>query len=266
MGDDLDIIAKMRNGQLQGGGFSGWGMAMACPNMAIMELPLLFNNYNEVEYVYSKIRPRLNKWFEKNGYHLLCLVEQDFDLLYSVKHELKTPQDLKKSRILTWYGQLEEAALKALGASPLPVRVPEVASSVRTGVVDAFVSPAIWAIGTQMYTVMKYINPLRIRYSPAGIVVTTRAWNQLPKELQAAIDKYAFSIEKEFRQKVRESNEKCYKAMIKFGMKETKMTSAELDVFKERLFPVWDKFVGKFYSKDDLAEIKKFLAEYRANH
>jgi len=65
MGDDLDIIAKMRNGQLQGGGFSGWGMAMACPNMAIMELPLLFNNYNEVEYVYSKIRPRLNKWFEK---------------------------------------------------------------------------------------------------------------------------------------------------------------------------------------------------------
>ncbi|PKN37187.1 MAG: C4-dicarboxylate ABC transporter substrate-binding protein [Deltaproteobacteria bacterium HGW-Deltaproteobacteria-2] len=265
MGDDQDILAKMRNMQLQGGAFSGQGLVMACPEIALMELPFLFENYDEVEYVYSKLRPRISQWFEKRGYHLIVLAEQDFDQIYSTKIPIKTPDDFRNSRVLTWYGPLEERTLKALGASPLPIRVPEVAASIRTGVCDAFISPGIWAVGTQMYTVMKYINPMHIRYSPAGGVIMLSTWNILPKDLQVAIDNYAITVEKEFRQKVRESNEKCLKAMYKYGMKEVKMTPAEIDVLKKKLAPVWDEFAAKgYYSKAELAEVKGLLAEFRA--
>ncbi|KUG24570.1 trap-type c4-dicarboxylate transport system, periplasmic component [hydrocarbon metagenome] len=265
MGDDQDILAKLRNGQLQGGGFSGQGMVMACPEMALLELPFLFENYDEVEYIYSKLRPRISQWFEKRGYHLVLLAEQDFDQVYSTKIPIKTPDDFKNSRVLTWYGPLEERTLKALSASPLPIRVPEVAASIRTGVCNAFISPAIWAVGTQMYTVMKYINPMHIRYSPAGGIVLLSTWNTIPKELRDTIDNYVMSIEKDFRQKVRAGNEKCLKAMYKYGMKEVKMTPAEIDVLKKRLMPVWDEFAAKgYYTKAELAEVKNLLAEYRS--
>lgn len=267
MGDDMDILAKVRNGQLQGGGFSGWGMVLACPEMAIMELPFLFESYDEVEYIYSKLRPRINQWFEKRGYHVVVLAEQDFDQLYSTKIPVKTPDDFKKSRFLTWYGPMEEKTLKALTASPLPIRVPEVAASIRTGVCDAFISPAIWAVGTQMYTVMKYLNPIHIRYSPAGGLIGFSTWKTLPKEIQTAIDEFAMSIEKDFRQKVRASNEKCLKAMYKYGMKEVKMTPAEIDVLKNRLIPLWDEFAEKgYYTKAELNEVKALLAEFRAKN
>jgi len=267
MGDDQDILAKMRNGQLQGGGFTGWGLVLACPEMAIMELPFLFNNYDEVEYIYSKLRPRISQWFEKRGYHLVLLAEQDFDQIYSTKYPIKTPEDFKKSRFLTWYGPVEERTLKALGASPLPIRVPEVAASIRTGVCDAFISPALWAVGTQMYTIMKYINPVHIRYSPAGGVITNQTWNLMPKEAQVAIDYFVMSVEKDFRQKVRAGNEKCIKSMIKYGMKEVKMTPAELDILKKRLVSVWDESAEKgYYSRAELAEVKALLAEYRARN
>jgi TRAP-type C4-dicarboxylate transport system substrate-binding protein len=267
MGDDQDILAKMRNEQLQGGGFSGQGMAMACPDMQLLELPFLFENYNEVEYVYSKIRPRISQWFEKRGYHLLLLAEQDFDQIYSTKREMKTPEDFRNSRVLTWYGPLEEKVLKAMGSSPLPIRVPEVAASIRTGVCDTFISPGIWAVGTQMYTVMKYLNPVHIRYSPAGGCITLKTWNLLPKEFQFIIDNYVLSIEKDFRQKARASNEKCLKAMYKYGVKEVKMTTAEIDVMKKKLMPIWDELADKgAYSKADLAEVKRLLAEYRSKN
>jgi len=267
MGDDQDLLSKLRNGQLQGGGFTGQGLVMACPEMALMELPFMFENYDEVEYIYSKFRPRISQWFEKRGYHLVLLAEQDFDQIYSTKIPIKTPEDFRNSRVLTWYGPLEERTLKALGASPLPIRVPEVAASIRTGVCDAFISPALWAVGTQMYTVMKYINPMRIRYSPAGGIITVKTWNLMPKDLQDTIDKYVMSIEKDFRQKVRVSNDKSLKAMYKYGMKEVKMTPAELDVLKKRLTPVWDEFAAKgYYSKAELAEVKALLAEYRAKN
>jgi len=141
MGDDQDILAKMRNGQLQGAGFSGWGIVMACPEMALMELPFMFENYDEVEYVYFKLRPRINQWFEKRGYHLVLLAEQDFDQIYSTKIPIKTLDDFKNSRVLTWYGPMEERILKALSASPLPIRVPEVAASIRTGSMRCLYQP-----------------------------------------------------------------------------------------------------------------------------
>lgn len=267
MGDDQDILAKMRNMQLHGGAFSGQGLVMACPEMSLMELPFLFDNYDEVEYVYSKLRPRISKWFEKRGYHLILMGEQDFDQIYSTKIPIKTPEDFKNSRVLTWYGPLEERALKAMGASPLPIRVPEIAASIRTGVCDAFITPALWAVGTQMYTIMKYINPIHIRYSPAGGMITISTWNLLPKDVQVAMDNYANAIEKEFRQKVRVSNEKSLKAMYKYGMKEVKMTPAEIEVWKKRLIPIWDEFAAKgYYSKAELEEVKGYLAEFRSKN
>jgi TRAP-type C4-dicarboxylate transport system substrate-binding protein len=89
----------------------------------------------------------------------------------------------------------------------------------------------------------------------------------MPKDLQDTIDNYVMSIEKDFRQKVRASNDKSLKAMYKYGMKEVKMTPAELDVLKKRLMPVWDEFAAKgYYSKAELAEVKALLAEYRAKN
>ena len=265
MGDDQDILAKMRNEQLQGGGFSGQGFLMACPEMALLQLPFLFESYDEVEYVYAKFRPRIGKWFEKQGFHLVLLAEQDFDQIYSTKIPVKTPADFKNSRFLTWYGQLEEKTLKAMGSSPLPIRVPEISASIRTGVCDALICPSIWSVGTQLYTVMKYINPVHVRYSPAGGIVTMKTWNILPPELKEAIDNSVMSVEKEFRQRVRASNEKCLKAMYKYGMKEVKMTPAELDELKKRTLPIWDEFAEKgFYTKAELAEVKALLAEFRS--
>ena len=264
MGDDQDILAKMRNGQLQGGGFSGRGIVMLCPEMTLFALPFLFDNYDEVEYVYSKMKPRINEWFEKRGYHLVLFAEQGFDQIYSTKHEIRTFEDVKKSRFQTWYGPMEEKSLKALGASPIPISPTEISVAVRTGVCDALISPAIWAVGSQFYTVMKYINPVHIRYSPAGGVVSLKAWNNLTREDQIAIDNYVKSMEKEFRQKIRVINEKGIAAMYQHGMKEVKMTPAEIDTWKKKLFPVWDEFADKgYYSKADLDEVKNLLAEFR---
>jgi TRAP-type C4-dicarboxylate transport system substrate-binding protein len=265
MGEEPEILAKMLNGQLQGGGFSGRGMVMLCPEMSLFEIPFLFNNYDEVEYVYSIMRPRINEWFEKRGYHLVLLAEQGFDQIYSKKREIRTFDDIKKSRFQTWYGPMEEKTLKILGTSPIPIRPTEISSAVRTGICDALISPAIWAVSAQLYNAMQYLNPLRIRYSPAGGVVSLKTWNKLSKEDQDAIDNYLRSIEKEFREEIRKINEKGIAAMYKHGMKEVKMTPAEIDAFKKRVLPVGDEFARKgYYSKSDLDYIKSLLAEFRS--
>lgn len=184
MGDDEDYISKMRNDQLQSAGFSGAGVVQACPEMAVLELPFLFNNAEEVELILTKYREDFEKLHKKRGYKMLSLLWQDFDEIYSSKYEFRNPDDFKKSRILTWYGLLEDRMLSSLGASPIPANVPEVASNMRSGVTDAMIAPAIWMVGTQLYQVSKYVNTLKWRFSPVTVVVIQKAWDRAVKEMR----------------------------------------------------------------------------------
>ena len=265
MGDDEDVIAKMRNDQLQGGGFSGAGIMQICPEITIIQLPFMFKNYKEVDLIVNKYRKTLGELFEKRGYKLLMLCEQDFDKFYSTNLELKDEASFRKSRILTWYGPMEERMLKMLGANPIPVNVPEVCSSIRAGVVDSFISPALWAVGSQMYTTMKYINPMNIRYSASGLVFTTKSWLRIPEKYRNAIEAKCLEMEQPYRDDIRVGNQKAYNAMLKYGMKEVKMTPAEVEEIKKRVLPLWDEFAANgTYPKSLLDEIKQTLTDYRA--
>lgn len=65
MGDDEDWLAKIKIGQLHGAGIDGHGTKLFCPPMAVLNLPFLFNNVDEVAYVKKNLRLKFNKLFEK---------------------------------------------------------------------------------------------------------------------------------------------------------------------------------------------------------
>ncbi|MBU0995007.1 MAG: TRAP transporter substrate-binding protein DctP [Proteobacteria bacterium] len=266
MGDDEDYISKMRIGQLDGGGLSGAGVLMACPEMSVLTLPFLFNDYGEVDYIRSKMRGKFSQLCEKNGYKMLVWGDQDFDQIVSTKIEPRTPDDFKKIKAVNWIGPIEAAVYQKLGASPIPSNVPDVITNMRSGVCDMDIAPSIWWVGAQLYTITKYINPVNIRYMPIMIVIKMETWNSLPDKHKKAID---FEIvdnkrEEEFNAFVRKTNKQCYDAMVKYGVKETILTDAEKEKLKELTRPVWDEFVGKEYPKEAYDEILSLLAEYRA--
>ncbi len=265
MGNDEDYIAKMRIGQLQGMGFSGTGFVMACPEGAVLELPFLFQSYEELDYVKENMRDDFDAVCKKNGFKFLFWVDQDFDQVYSVKSEMRTPKDFAKSRFLTWYGPIEEEVLKKIGVSPIPVNVPDVSSSIRSGICDAFIAPSVWTVGSQLYSTMKYVNPIKIRYSPAGAIVTQTAWNTLTPEVKKQIEGLKW-VEAEFNNRLRASNKKCLNTMIKYGMKEVKMTDEEITVFKKLCMPLWYELADKEYPKALLNKIIMNLAEFRAKN
>jgi len=264
MGDDKDYIDKMKIGQIDGAAFSGQGTVIACPEMAVLELPFMFRNYAEVDYIRDKMRGTFDKVAAKNGYKLIIWSDQDFDQIYSIKYEMNKLTDFQNARIITWYGTLEQTVLETLGASPIPVNVPEIVSSMRQGIADTCIAPSIAVVGFQMYTIIKYVNPMNIRYSPACCFVRLEFWDKIPKAYREKLDDVRTNEAVTFREKCREDGEKAYQAMIKYGMKETKLEGEQLDLIQKKCETVWDSLAGKLYSKQLLEEVKGRLAEYRA--
>ncbi len=267
MGDEEDYIEKMRVNQLQGamvtasGGITG----AICPDIAVFKLPFLFNPWawDEVKYVRDNLKNELYSMSEKKGYKILTWIDLDFEQLYSTKYKIDTLENLQKSKVLTHAGRLEDLMLRSLGISPVPVNVPEVVSSVRTGIINVAISPSLWWVGAQLYTDTKYVNPLPIKYAPSVIILSMDAWNKLSEQNRQAITKVLPMLEEKANAAMRDCNKKAYNAMLKYGVKEIHLSKRELSLFKDKTRPLWDEMAGDIYSKEILEKVLNLLKEYR---
>jgi TRAP-type C4-dicarboxylate transport system substrate-binding protein len=54
-GDEMDVLRKIRNGQLHAGGFTGFGLGAIESGFRAMELPFMFQDLEEVDFVRDKL-------------------------------------------------------------------------------------------------------------------------------------------------------------------------------------------------------------------
>ncbi|MBI9073823.1 MAG: TRAP transporter substrate-binding protein DctP [Desulfatibacillum sp.] len=265
MGDDEDYVKKMRIGQLDGAGMTAQGAVMLTKEWAVLEIPFMFTNYGEVDYVRKKMTPAFDQYMEDNGYKLIVWIDQDFDKFYSINHKLTRLEDFSKARIVTWYGELEQRVLERLGASPIPVNVPEIPAALRSGIVDTNIAPAIWMVGTQMYSISRYVNTMNIRYAPAIIVVTREAWDSVSDNHQKNMLGIREELTAKFVAGIREDNQKSLAAMLRYGMVETTPEPEEMEKIKKALAPVAEEMVDVMYPQELLDEMVGYLKEYRTS-
>ncbi|MEW5736741.1 MAG: TRAP transporter substrate-binding protein DctP [Thermodesulfobacteriota bacterium] len=263
MGNDDDYLRKMKIGQLQGAGLSGQGSNNACPEFSVLGLPLLFNNYEEVDYIRFVMQGTFDDFFAQNGYKLLLWIDQDFDLFYSSKFRFDKMTDFRMARIATWYGPQEAAMLEALGASPIPSPVTDGPTLKRTGIVDTNIAPAIFQVGAQLYTIDKYVNTMKIRYSPATVVFSNEMWAQIPEKYQNNLMAEQADIQKLFCADIRKDNEKCLKAMVNYGIVEVTPPPDVMAEIQRRVMKVYNDMSGKLYPVELLKEVRRYLAAYR---
>jgi len=263
-GNDRDYIKKMKIGQLDGAAFTGQGVALACPEMVVLELPFMFNSYHEVDYIRKKMYPTFDTYAQNRGYRLIVWGDQDFDQIYSTKKRLDSVDSFKGEKFVTWYGAPEEKLLKALGANPTPINVTEIAASVRQGVANDLIAPAVWVLGTQLYTKFKHVNPVKIRYSPAAVFVTQKAFDRVPEKYRKGILAMRDNEAVTFYRKTRQYTQRVYQAMVPKYLKPTEMNAKELEKLQQRTRSIWNEMAGAYFPEALLAELLAHLAAFRS--
>lgn len=263
MGDDEQHLQKMRAGQLQGAGLSGQGSFMLAPEIPVLGLPFLFNDYKEVDYLKHKMINVFDAIVERHAFRMLAWLDQDFDQIYSNVPIVRL-EDFSKTTFLTWFGPLEGRLLKRLGSQAIPMGVVELPSSIRAGVAKSLICPAIYVVGTQLYSQFSFVNSMKIRYVPGFTVASVKAWDELPARHQQIILKSREQWAIKFNEGTRIDTQKCLQAIIKYGIKDAKSSPEDLEKIKAQALPLWDELIDKMYPEELLDEIKTHLADYRS--
>lgn len=264
MGDDEEYIKKIHIGQLQGAALSSQGTIQACPEFSVVELPFLFKNYAEVDYIRKKMFSTFEFLFKQYGFKLGSWIDQDFDQIFSKNIPIATLEDFAKAKFGTAHGRMEDLMLKDLGTTTVHLEVPEAPTAVRSGVVNAGIAPTLFVVGAQLYTSYKYVTDIKIRYSPAVTIISWKAWSDLPAKYQKALNAENEEGTRMINNMAHASNEKFMKAVLEYGMKSVQVTPDNLAKIKKKAMMVYTQLAGDVYPPELLQEISQYLAEYRS--
>ncbi len=183
-GDEPEVLKKIRFGQLQGGAFTGYGIGQIYSPTRVLELPFLFNNIEEIDYVRNRFMPEIEQGYRDNGYELLGWMEVGFIYFFS-KTPIDSLDDLKERRIWNWQGDpLGQAFFEASGLSPVPLSIIDVYTSLSTGLIDTVYAPPLGAIAMQWFTKTQYITNVPMANGIGSLIVSRRFFQNLPQDLQ----------------------------------------------------------------------------------
>jgi TRAP-type C4-dicarboxylate transport system substrate-binding protein len=254
LGDEKDVIRKMRIGQIHAAGLTGLGLGMVNPAVRVLELPMLVSNYKEADAVARRVWPKLDAGFEKKGFKVLGAAETGFINIFSNK-PIASQEDMKGVKMWAWEGDpLVEEMYKVFKIVPIPLPVTDVMTSLQTHLIDGVYAPPLGAIALQWFTYTKYITDLKLADSTGGIIITRKAYNKIPAADRSVLDRTAKKYSKMLVDRIRADNEKSYMTLAEAGLEQVKVTDEEVERIRKTSKEVWHKLVGKLYSKELLDE------------
>ncbi len=123
---------------------------------------------------------------EYKDVHVLQLWTSHPYFLITTKKQVKTMEDLKGLKIRVVGGPPTEQ-IKALGAIPTLIPMPDTYLSLDKGVIDGMGAPyeAIYAF--RLYEIVKYYTIVPLSAVYFSMSVNKQKWESLPKDIQAAI-------------------------------------------------------------------------------
>ena len=265
MGDDRAMYRKMRVGQLHGGGFTMTGIAEIVPDFRIMAIPFLFHSYEEVDHVSAQLQPLLKKRFSENGMQLLAMTEVGFIYTFSNQPRV-TVSDLQQAKTWAPTGDpLTAAFLSELGVSPITLSIPDVLSSLQTGLIDTAFNSLYGSIILQWFTKAPYVTDQPYGYAYGCFILSKKAIEKLSVEQVDIIEKTAEKYFSDLIRKTRESNRDSRAVLSKQGVNFVKTTDEVIEIMEEHRDSAIKKVRGKSFSEEAYQSLQSALSQYRSN-
>ena len=267
MGNDAQVLRKVRAGQLQGGAFTSGGLAERYSGMSLYGIPLLFRSQEEVDFVRSKIDPLMAAGLDKGGFVSFGFTEGGFANLLS-NEPIHSVEEMKRKKVWVPDGdQMSFLAMQTMGLSPVVLPVTDVLTGLQTGLIEITFASPVTALVLQWHTKVKYITALPLSYSMGIFAIEKNAFNALtPADQQVVrevMGRYLGKLDRE----ARDDNRKAAEVLAKSGIQSVTVNNSDVEGWRRTVESLYPKLRER--PDVDVPLLDKLLAaltEYRREH
>lgn len=267
LGDENETVQACQRGQIQAVAASVGALASIVPELNVLELPYLFRSTAEADYVLdTAVLATIEQAFESRGLVLGFWSENGYRSFGTNYGFVKKPEDLKGHKMRSQEAPVHLEMYRAFGASPVPIPVTEVLTSLQTGVIDGYDNTPLFAMAANWTNVTKNYSVTDHIYQPAAIVLHKPTYDALPAEVKTAIKGVRSTLGVQMRKEIRALHEVLLQNLGEMGVSVYRLTTAEKAVFEVPAKTARDTYIAKASAgeKSLYQQIVAALAKFRA--
>ncbi len=265
LGDEPDMVSKMRTGQIQAGVFTVVGLSQIDKGFSALSVPMLYKSDAESDYVRSKLQPLLEKRLLADGYKILNWGDAGWVMFFG-KTPILTPDDLKKAKFFIWGNDTDTMNIwKSAGYSPVPLSATDILPNLQTGLIDSFDTTPLSALSFQWFPLAPHMTNLKWAPLVGATIVTTKAWNSIPAASRPAVLKAAAEAGKRFKDEIRTDNQAAIDAMKQHGLIVHDVTDDQYAQWEQLFQSVYPQISGTVVPADMMTLAIKYRDQYRAS-
>ena len=231
-----------------------------------MQVPMMFDSYEELDYVRDRIAPKLEERIESAGVQHKMLFWSDGGWVHMFsKKPARTPEDIQRMKLFTSAGDPETEKLwKSFGFNVVPLAPTDILTSLQTGLIDAVDVPPLAALFYRIYEQAKYMMDLKLAPLVAGGVISKRAWDRIPAQYHEPMLRAAREAGLKLRDEIRRLGPDSIEEMKQRGLKVTSLDDQTVEAWHALAEGAYPKIRGSYCPADLFDEVKRLRDEYRA--
>lgn len=187
-GDEVNVVRKMRVGQLDSGMVTSDGLGLMVPEVNVLRAPGVITTYPQLEKVTRELLPDFDAIFVQKGFKLISWGEAG-EYRYFSREPIQHPNDIKRMRPWLWpQSPVMQETWRAIGATPVPLGLPEVYGALQTKMVDLVEGTSLMYVALQWQsTGQKYVTQDSNGILMGAWVMNKPTFDALPPEVQRQI-------------------------------------------------------------------------------
>jgi tripartite ATP-independent transporter DctP family solute receptor len=189
----------------------------------------------------------------------LAYWENGFFNATNSKHPITRLEDFKGLKFRSIQAKITQETIKALGANPVPLAVPELYTALETRTIDGQGTPNAVIAALKLDEVQKYLSVTRHSYGAFIPLASKAFWDKLSPAQQQILKDAAIEARSYQRDVARAQSKSALEKMAAKGMLINEVSDAEHERMRAAVQPVWEMFipgVGQDLFKQVSAELK----------
>ena len=259
-GDDVDVLRKMRAGQMDGAPLSLELVSGFVRQALVLASLALFNNYKQVDAARAALTPAMDKEAYDNGFKVMAWADIGRLRLLS-KKSITSIADLKRMR--PWlYPQSEmlKEFYRSVGANGVPLGIAEVYAGLQTNMIDVVWASALISAALQWHSGTQYISQQGLGFISGAFVFRRPAWDALPKQVQDSMISLSAERARENQLELRKQDERTYQRLVQRG--HIPLRTSNPKEWWDAGRALRQRMVGRVYTKELVEKAEQIAAKY----
>ncbi|BCN38501.1 ABC transporter substrate-binding protein [Alicycliphilus denitrificans] len=236
LGAEADVISQIARGRLDMGGFASSALALQVPEVAMLQLPFFFDSEAQRDCAMDEhVKPLIEAALEKKGLKFVTWGESGSGQLIG-KKGYADPEDVRGIKMGIFASKAQNEFWRRLGANPVPTASPDLASSLQTGLIDAWSTVPAFYVPSGLNKIAPVLTKLDITGALTINVINKKRFDSFAPEVQARFMKGTFKTPTAtVRQEIRDFNEAMLGMHAKGGGTVVSVTPAQRAAWQKGL-------------------------------